>query len=491
MEKADKTKSRSFAALLLLCSAAVPIIPAYAKNPQSKIFTSEKFDVELQAILQYIADRDSDLGTTNDDTTHSLSEQLQLSVGTDLSEYLYGYVRARGVNISGDSGFEDDTGNTNATDDTFLELRELYVKHEHLFGQAPLSLQVGRQRVKEPRSLWWNSDNDLVRLHYNSTLFNGFIAAGQNLDSYRTGSGDRDFHDEDEDKFHVLGESSWQYRMGHFLEGRFMYENDHSGIESVGTVLSSDDQDDEDQNLVWAGLRAAGEVYRPSVMVGKFEYRADIMGVAGTEDDLLTAAGPGAGLRTVTGSANRDVRAWGFDGTISLDPGMDGGVMLYAGYAYGSGDDNPAGDTDNEFRQTDLDGSSSRIGVERQPQKNYGEVLRPELSNLHVFSFGAGYPFNESVDAAVTYFNYQLAENALRLRSSNISAPLNGTDKELGQEIDIAVNVDLDDQLPLNNRYTKDIDFRIAAGGFSPGDAYEPGGNDNSYHLFAEIKFRF
>lgn len=475
-----KTTRTPFAWLLL--SASLFPVAAHAQEKQ----------VNIQAIgtLQYIVEEDPDLGTGTAGTEDSLSEQLAVRAGVDFTDEWFALFHGRALNIDGESGFDDDTGATinDGADETFAELRELYVLKRNLFGATPWSLQVGRQRVREPRALWWNSDNDLVRFNYDTTLLKGFVAAGEDMRSYRTGT-HSDFRHDDEDRFRVFGESSYQYTMGHFIEGRLLYEDDHSGMEAPGTIIDAGDRDNEDQNLLWAGVRATGNAENAVPSIASLKYRADLMGVFGEEDNLTSVAGPGAETRTVTGSDNRDVSAWGFDGGVVLDPGVLGGPVGMLGYAYGSGDNGTG--SDSEFRQTDIQGNSSRTGLERQQQKNYGEVFRPELSNIHVLNAGLGVPVTQASDVALSYFYYRLDEDATGLRSSGISAPLNGNDKDLGQELDIAFNVDVDEQFNLQPNLIEGINFRLVTGGFFPGDAYEPTGDDTAYRIFTELQFRF
>ncbi len=321
-----------------------------------------------------------------------------------------------------------------------------------------------------------------------TTLLNGFLAAGENFDSYRTGA-QNEFEEEEKERFRLLGELSWQYRYNHFLEGRFLYEDDHSGLEPVGSLIKADDRDDEDQNLLWAGIRSTGYL-EPEGAFGLFKYRGDLMFVTG-EEDLLNSAFVAGNTRSVTGSRSRDVWGWAFDGGIVLDPAERGGIVFTLGYAFGSGDDNPADGTDNEFRQTDIQANASRTVLERQQQKNYGEVLDPELANLHIASVGAAYPLTKAAGLSLTYFHYRLDEEALRLRESDISAPLNGTDKDIGQALDLTFGVDLDDQFSLRLPWVKDVDFRVRAGSFFAGDAYGLAADEMAFRIFTEIKFRF
>lgn len=477
------------ASAILLCMELASPVPAYAaEDPAPK----NPLALNAELSFQYLGQQDRDLGSAGAGYQDSFSEQAQVMAGYHFTPNLLGYFHGRALNVDGDTGFQDDTGETTSSAASFLELRQLYLRFENLFSSPPAYLQVGRQRLREPSSLWWNSDQDLIKAGYDSTLFSAFVAGGEEMHSYRTGSND-DFQEADKDRLHIIGEASWQHTYNHFLEARAVYENDHSGIEPVGSFVNADDRDNEDQNLFWAGIRAAGELTDKEnhPFIGQFKYRADLMGVAGEEDLLNTAAGPG-GFRTVTGSTGRDVRAWAFDGRVIAKPfsGIHA-PALTLGYAYGSGEENPAGtDTDSEFRQTDLDGTSSRLGLERNQQSHYGEVLRPELSNIHIAMAGVAVPLSDHTDISATYFNYHLAEDATSHRSSGVTAAMTGTDKDVGQAVDIGFYVDLDDQFSSKLPYTRDIDFRIVAGSFFPGDAY--GVNDeDAYRVFSELKFKF
>ncbi len=469
--------------LLSVCFFSLQIAsPAFAAEEKSKV------EVRGQLALQYITDESRDLGALNQDRTESFSEQVQMDVSAKLNEDLTSYFEGRALNIDGESGFDDDTGENLSAEQSFLEMRQFWLRQDNLFGIVPLGIQVGRQRVREPYALWWNNNLDMVRFHYDSTLFTSFIGVGENLASYRTGS-DNDLSQANEDRLRVLGEASWQYQYNHFIEGRFMHEDDHSGLERVGSFIPADDRDSEDLNATWVGARAAGSVDKPFASLSRLGYKADLIGLAGDVDMPTTIAGPGVNQRTVIGSASNDVRAWAFDGNVTMAP-VDRWAMTF-GYAYGSGDDDPTDGTDHSFRQTDLHSNSSRPGVASRLQRNYGEALRPELSNIHILSVGTNYQFTDSTDAGITYFNYHLAEDATSMRSSNISAPLNGTDRNVGQEADVFVNVDVAKALNFQPSLVEGIKFRVSVGSFFPGDAYKPNGTNEAFRAFSELKLNF
>jgi alginate production protein len=222
-----------------------------------------------------------------------------------------------------------------------------------------------------------------------------------------------------------------------------------------------------------------------------FKYRGDIIGLWGDVDTLTSAAGPGIDRRTVTGATNEDLSAWAFDGTLTFDTALPLQPVLVAGYAFGSGDGAPGNGTDHNFRQSDLHGGNSRYGLERAAHKNYGEVLRPELSNLHIITAGADFPVTPAADIGVTYFNYHLAEQASGMRSAGITAALTGADEDIGQAVDVVLNVDVDEQFGAKPALVDDIGFRFIVGSFFPGDAYGVNEGEDAYRVFTEMKLRF
>lgn len=467
-----------------LCALAIGF--SFAASAQAEPLP-DNIEVKAQLSAQYIDEDERDLSDGRD---NSLSEQAQVSAKAKVSDTFTAFTTIRALNIDGSAGFDNDTGETISNEQSFIEAREFWLRWEKFFDNVPLYLQVGRQRLREPRSLWWNDDFDLARLGYDSTLFNGFIGIGENQTSYRLGNED-DFLQSEEDRFRMLGEASWQYRYNHFLEARVLSENDHSSLEAPGRIIDANDRDNEDLSAFWAGLRAAGELAAPAPALDAFRYRGDVIGLWGDVDTLTSAAGPGLNRRTVTGAMNEDLSAWAFDGMLTFDTAFPFQPVLVAGYAYGSGDSNPGNGTDRNFRQSDLHGANSLYGLGRASHKNYGEVLRPELSNLHILTAGADFPVTPATDIGVTYFNYHLADDASGMRSAGITAPLTGTDEDIGQAVDLVLNVDVDDQFGAKPPYTNDVGFRFIVGSFFPGDAYGVNEDESAYRVFTELKLRF
>jgi len=439
--------------------------------------------------FQYILEENDDLGTASRDQQNSKSAQARILANVQLTNTVDSYVDVRGILITGDSGSEDDTGAVSSQNTDFIELRRAWLRVKELFGEVPLSLKLGRQRIKEKRTIWWNRDFDAALVNYDTTLFKGFVGIGQNLASYRTSN--TNFMEDDQDRLRVFGETSWQWLYNHFFETRVLYENDYSGTESVGTLVKTNDRDLEDAQLLWVGVRAAGET-KPQFLLAKvLRYSVDAIGVAGEEKLLTTGPGPTSAYRIVNAVAERDVLGWALDAVVDLEVDNALEAVLSFGYAFGSGDDDMSDGTDNSFRQSGLHGNSSYRGLSTGSVRNYGEVLRPELSNMHIVTAGVGVPVGKAANVSFFYHYYRLDETAIALRSAAISAPLNGSDKSLGQAADIVFNLNVSKFLGLETPGFDRTKLKVTLGSFFAGQAYGPASDAESFRAFTELQMRF
>ncbi len=165
---------------------------------------------------------------------------------------------------------------------------------------------------------------------------------------------------------------------------------------------------------------------------GELAYWWDSAAVVGEETLLAFTKGEGGGLQ-VSRHSVRKVRGWAFDGGVTWQTPFPGHPALTLGYAIGSGDEQPQGETDFSFRQTGLQDNNGRFrGVDRF--RYYGELLRPELSNLQIWTAALGMRFWRSSSVEFLYHLYYQVEEASILRGARIKADPQGTNRNIGQE---------------------------------------------------------
>ncbi|NCO02884.1 MAG: alginate export family protein [Alphaproteobacteria bacterium] len=451
----------------------------------------KKYRVRGTVLTQYTAEENFDLGQRDTDFESSNIIDSRLGIFFYSTENITTYTEFRGFGSTGEASSNTDD-DEDERDDAFLEMRRAWVEFDNIFNTPSLSLKVGRQRFREDRTILWNRDTDAIRLSMDTTMTNGFLALANNFSNYRVGK-DSDFEEDEKDRLRLLGEVERYLHKDFSLSARFLYENDYSGTENIGATIDGNDRDDEDFNLTWAGIRAKGVIPAPEQKgISNIKYRADALTVIGEETVTSSAGIAGSTNRTVTANMDRNVFGWAVDGEVNIALNAPLRPVFKLGYAYGSGDDDGTG-TNGAFRQTDLHGNTSIFdsAFTTDTQRNYGEVFRPELSNIHVLNTGVSFPLYSHSDLHVNYYRYWLAQEQTSLRSSSISAPTNGTDQYLGQEIDLGINIRLGEEIDFDTDFLNNSALRFRFGAFEAGDAYGNGEDERAYRGTAEFRIGF
>lgn len=449
----------------------------------------KKYRITNDIRFQFTAEDNLDLDTDGDqfETSGIINARggVFLYPTDDITTFVEGRAFLSDGLASSNNDDDDDSADLN-----FLELRQAWIEFDNIAGHQPASAKIGRQRFREERGLWWNRDLDAARLSYDTSLTKAFVAVGQNQSQYRLGDDD-EFDRDEEDRLRFLSEVSHQYKKDQFIEARFLYEDDNSRTENIGQNVDNDDRDDEDFSLAWVGVRAKGKHLLFADSVPQVSYRVDVIGLTGEITEVSTTAGPSSDLRTVNGVNTRDVNAFAFDGSIDIETAAPLSPTITLGYAYGSGDDG-TGDS-RTFRQSGLDGNSSRFpsGKVSNNLRNYGEVLRPELSNIHILNAGVAFPVMRASDFSLNYFSYWLDDEEGPLEDEDITAPLNGRDSHIGQALDASLNINLGKELKRSERYLKDTALRLRLGSFKSGDAFGDAEGDYALRGSSELRVKF
>ena len=136
---------------------------------------------------------------------------------------------------------------------------------------------------------------------------------------------------------------------------------------------------------------------------------------------------------------------------------------LTLGIARGSGDRNRGSGRNRAFRQTGLQGNNGKFrGLSRF--RYYGEVLRPELSNLAVSTVALGIPIRKVSWVETIWHRYRQPVAADRIVGSRLDIDPNGVSRKLGDEFDVIVS----------HRPSAAWEFEFTAGGFHAGPAFGP-----------------
>lgn len=341
-----------------------------------------------------------------------------------------------------------------------------------------LGLRVGRQNFSDKREWWWDEDLDGLRLYYASPKLSYELGVAEELAGLAS---NKPLSENKNDIQRVLGRLKWEYSDGHKLELFALHHDDRSSSPNLGDRVSIDKEDKSDATLNWFGIRARGK--NKIKDIGKIRYWADLGAVNGDEvlldfDDLDNEN------VEVVDRVEQSVKGTAFDIGVTLESKQFKELLKHRpsftlGYARGSGDADPNDGIDHAYRQTGIHDNNDKFnGVDSF--RYYGELLRPQLSNLSISTASIGYPIGKSSSIEVLYHRYNQIDANENL-DSRLRIKPNGQQKYIGEEIDIVLGLEEWEQL--------ELEFVGAA--FRAGDAFSDRKGDMSYFIATKLNYNF
>jgi hypothetical protein len=422
---------------------------------------------ELETTLQY--ERDFTLDDSKDDVLR-LSQELVL-------EFSYPFTRDILFFVEGFAFYDSDVYAED--DDRMLqwgiELGQAWVNFSNVLG-SQFGLQIGRQGFWEERNWWWDDDLDAVRLFYDAQRLYAEFAVLWESGPVST---DATYNPEDHAIIRLLGHTEWNWAGDHWLDGFFLYHNDRSSRQRVGQRVKVESEDPNDAELLWLGVRLSGEV--DLGRFGELEYLLDGAWVGGNEIVIdFTEERENQRYLRVSSRTERAVSGWALNAGISWETTFPGRPTLTLEYALGSGDRTSERGTNRAFRQTGLHSNEGRFdGVNYFHY--YGELLRPELSNLHIWTVAVGFEFWHSSSVEFVYHVYHQVHPAPFVRDARLDADPAGKRRAIGQEWDVVVGL----------QEWKHVDIELIGSLFRAGPAYGQLSGRTAFGVFFEIDYNF
>jgi alginate production protein len=414
-----------------------------------------EIETELQLRENY------DLGTEDEGDDIQLAAEIKLEAVLMLDDDLVTYTE---VKAGGEHDLHRQGGG--ASGEGEVQLSEAWVLKTGLLG-TPLALQVGRQQLQDRREWWWDEDLDMVRLHYFGRDVHGFVGVGRELGHYST-LGAR--QPDERDIIRTVASVSWDWMDRQELHLYFLDQHDASPFEAIGARIGEDAIDDVDGDLTWLGMRVRGRV--KADFPGKFYYWADLALLTGHEDELeLDELANGDAI--VTGHVRNRARGWAFDVGASLELPFAFEPYLTLAYARGSGGD-------ETFRQTGLHGNNGKLRGNAR-FRYYGEVLRPELSNLAIATIALGIPIGEDGWIETVWHDYRQVSLEDSLAGSRLDLDPEGLRRGIGQELDIVASY----------RPPSGWDFELTGGVFRAGPAFGTAEGEQAWQVRANVTRNF
>ena len=168
--------------------------------------------------------------------------------------------------------------------------------------------------------------------------------------------------------------------------------------------------------------------------------------------------------------------AWGMDFGTTRSIGER--WYLTASWAFGQGDAKTGNGTDGNFRQTELQDNNGKFGGVTS-FRYYGELVDPELANMHIATLGLGFRFTDKSSIDLVGHYYLQDKAARKIIDSDIDQKANGIDRELGWEIDAIIGW----------RPVRAWDFELVLGRFKPGKAFRV--RDDAWVTKLQVRYRY
>ncbi|WP_179137795.1 alginate export family protein [Candidatus Entotheonella palauensis] len=372
-------------------------------------------EIEAQLEIEVTREQNFDLAPPPSETLHVLRPELQLATSIRPGPGIDGFLL---LELAHAFDLQDETDNDELTH-AEITVKEAFIT---ITGQAllriPLSIQVGRQSLEDEREWWYDDELDAIRLIFHVSRFRleatlaRFALYDEDLANSQ-GADDTDF-------YHLYA----QYAFGSFFT-----------LAAYGLI--QDDNKPEGERPAFLGLRVSG-VVEPGL-----RYWLDAAHVRGK-------------------SEGQRLRGWGLDVGFLYTFDLVTQPLLMFSYAFGSGDDTPESSTNTGFRQTGLQGNSASYESVTDIQY-YGELLDPELSNLHIFTAGLGFRPFEEASVTVLYHIYRQHTPSDELRDVAIDAEPTGLSPDVGREVDV-----------VGGWAPDPFELKLIFGAFFPGNAFEP-----------------
>jgi len=431
-------------ALLLLCFMfhAAALAAAYADQSDPKQNNERVFDLDappkpsirltdelrfgINALSEFMWEDNFDLDNREPDDKSVIQPSVEIAFRYVPIEKISAFVDFEVLHEIVEKETGDDE--REREEKTKLQVKQVYVLFDEVIDG--LDLKVGRQRFKDEREWLYDEELDGVRLFY------GFWRLG--LDLSASVKNDPDLlHGWEEDE--ITNYAAF-----------FNYCPIDDNIISAFAFYRHD-RSDEEERPIFYGVSLVGEA------VKHLEYWAELASVDGKSGD-------------------DDIRGFGGDAGATYTFKLPLRPSITVGYAFGTGDDDPSDDVDENFRQTGLqDNDAAFAGITRF--KYYGEAFDPELSNMGIATAGIGIKPNRSFSLDLVYHYYHQHELSDEIRDVEIEMDPSGLERELGHEIDLIVGY----------RTRKHFRASVAVGYFLPGDAFP---DDADEALFGEVKLQ-
>ncbi|NKF22424.1 alginate export family protein [Solimonas marina] len=434
------------------------------------------FEWRLKATAAGVADSGRDLGLNDASDTREAYVDVTPWMHVQFSPDWAGFVRVRGYAPTGrllQPG--DDDNNESATKKAFVGLKEAWIEYGGLTSYPGETLRIGRQRIRNDDTQFFDEDIDAARWIFDTTLLQADLGVAHQFDTYRTDN--IDLPQEQDHRTYAFGSLAYDWRAHQRVGMRVVYAGDDNHLPDAGEPVDTSKRLTKSKQA-WINVYFDDHPYdwRDQQAVS---YWLQGTYLTGSRDSV--SYDPVTGLVT-TSNDGANVDAWEGEGGLraKLNQNVQAGVAV--AHSGGGGK--------AQYEQTGTQSNYSRFTGTRSQIYRFNDAFRPELGNLQAataFVSASGGQW----DGSVVYNKLRRPDDRAPVVSDALSVTPSVRDHDLGQGVDVVVTRYFDlsgagGATAYTPDDTGDSSVRLRASWFDPGKAY---GSDakNEYRILMEF----
>lgn len=453
-------------------------LPAMAQDESQEGVYPRLLDFSTSAKASAISESDRRLGLGPDGD--SKSNEVGLDIKPEwvwqLSPHWRSKLRLQGFVATGQVDVSDEIGGMET--DGFFALREAWVDYNGLTSYPGASIRFGRERLKEDTGTWWDDDITLARWIFDTTLLDTTVGIANKVSEARTDV--NELPKEEQDVARVFASTRWQWRKDHYLSFLATHASRYGSDDNLRADSDGGTPERVIESLTWVGVRA-DQAYFNWHSTSRFQYLASFGAVTGEDARLVADPASDNGFRR----DERDVSGWAADLGLraQLTESPRWVVGVHGAVASGGRE---SGESD-AFRQTQMESNRSRFTGTRSQVARFGEAFQPEWSNLKVATVYTALTDRNWWAANLLYHKYWMSDQSGTITSDLVEPGFTGNSDDLGESIDLVLGY-------YGSRGTgtwSDVDTRLRAGVFMPGDAYGENADSARHRVVLDVTKRF
>ena len=330
--------------------------------------------------------------------------------------------------------------------------------------EVEYQFEIGRIEYSDERQWWWDEYLDTLGLKIETDDIELMFATGSQQGRQRSSD---DFIDPEERGINrILANIHWNLPSDQRLSFYYLSHDDKSASYALSDSIAENRADQSDADLDWFGVVYQGEHEQDSL--SNIDWRIGYTQMSGDEI-VYGFSGP-----TITDIERFDIDASAYELLLEWKPEWVDEVKFIFSHAVGSGDGNLGDSRIGSFRQSGLHSNEDDYHY-------YGELYRPELSNIQIHMLGVNLKAVEDLDIKLLLHNYRQDELDTEMREVAIDLDTNGLNRDLGNEIDIIATFAIADGFELE----------FVAAVFEAGDAYSTNSGRKSRYWSIDLNYEF